>query len=199
MRKWNENLNNNYLSHDKYKRNQINDNNQLVYPKNDSNLNNRIGVERNYHLNLNLGKNNYQAPNDKINYRNNTKKNNINSNPNHYLYSNDLGNSDIKKSNEDSYRKRYRYSYDNKKNAGDLYNQKEINEKDINVNKSEVNNNNANFQGFINRTQRKYHPTNNKEYRIKNCPESTNNQIIKIIENIFLMIKHVKTNLKMSL
>ena len=171
MKKKNEHLINKYNSYDRFKRNQINNNNQLVYPKNDFNLNNRIGVERNYQLNINLGRNNYQAQNYNANSRDIIKTNNINLNPNHYHYSNDLGNPDIKKINEDSYRKRYHYSYDNKKNAGDLYNQKGMYEKDININK-----NNPNFQGYQNRAQRKYHPTDNKDYRINNRPESSNNQ-----------------------
>ena len=144
-------------------------NNQLVYPKNDFNINNRIDVERNYQLNLNLDRNNYQAPNNNFNYRNNIKANNINLNLNNYEYSNGLGNPDIKKRNEENLRKRYHYSYDNKKNAEGLYNKKRMNEKDMINNKHENNENKANYQGYRIRAQRKFQQTNNR-------PESSNNQ-----------------------
>ena len=120
MKKRNDNSNSDYTSQDRYPKNQINNNNNpLVYSKNNFRLYNHIDAERKYQKDLNLGRNNYQARKYNANYRYNIKVNNINSDPINYVCCNSLGNLDIKKSNEDNYRRRYSYSHNNKKNAGD--------------------------------------------------------------------------------
>jgi len=174
MRKWNEYPTRKYSSHDKYQRDNINYN-QGVYPSNNFNNLNKLDVVQKYRNNS-IRTNNNLDSNNNANIRNNHEINNINSNPNNYVYNIGLGNPDIKKSNEDKYRKRSHYSYDNKKNAGDLYNQKGMNERNNYINKDGINENEVNFQGYRNRALRKFQPTNNKDYRINNRPESSNNQ-----------------------
>ena len=50
-----------------------------------------------------------------------------------------------------------------------------MNERNNYINKDGINENEVNFQGYRNRALRKFQPTNNKDYRINNRPESSNN------------------------
>ena len=168
MKKRNGNTNSDFTLYDRYQTNQINNNNQPIYPKNNFDLYIRIGLD--------LGRNNYQTPNYNVNSRNNINANNINSNPVSFVDRNSLGNPYIKQSNEHIYRKRYSYSFNNDQNAGDIFNPKGMNENVISVNKNEIDKIKTNFQDYQNSLQRKNQPINYKDYNINNRPESANNQ-----------------------